>query len=72
MHEKDRAKPAFGGRLKVDDYYQRVNTIISTMRQAASSLSDIATVLNGAELTTPRGYQWDRMRLNGYIRNMNI
>jgi len=65
------ALPAFGGRLKTDEYYLQVNQIINVLR-GHSTLRVIAQHLNDQHFTTPSGRAWNRMRLSSYLKTNDL
>lgn len=65
------AVPAFGGRLKTDDYYSQVNSIVRVLR-GYSTLRTIADALNAQLFTTPSGREWNRDRLASYLKTNDI
>lgn len=60
-------RPAFGGKLKTDDYYTQVNAIIAVLRDH-STLRVIASHLTAQGFTTPTGLSWSRNRLATYLK----
>lgn len=71
MHVHTNAPPAFGGRLKADEYYVAINSIISVMRGVAT-LRSIADHLNHAGFTTPSSVPWTRTRLANYLNSSAV
>jgi hypothetical protein len=63
--------PGFGTKLCVDDYYTRVEAIISTLRPTASR-AVISQHLNRAGFVTPRGLPWDRQRLANFMHRTKV
>jgi len=64
-------RPAFGMPVCSDEYYQRVDAIIATLRETASR-SVIAAHLNRCGFSTPRGLPFDRQRLGNYLRRTKV
>lgn len=59
--------PQFGAKLKPAQYYTTVRDIYNTLRPVAS-LRVISQHLNAANLTTPTGLPFNRVRLANFIR----
>jgi hypothetical protein len=64
-------KPAFGGRLQPDSYYETVNGILRTLRPFAT-LKVMSDKLNSCGFTTPSGKIWDRQKVSTYLRKRAI
>lgn len=64
-------KPQFGGRRKGSYYYERINAIITPLRQVAT-LRLIAEQLNAKGYRTPTEQPWNRQRLANYLRSASI
>lgn len=64
-------KPAFGGRLRTDEFYIQVDAAIRQLRPLAT-LRDIAQKLNTLDFRTPRGHIWDRQKVATYLRRRSI
>jgi hypothetical protein len=61
------ASPAFGGKLKTDEYYIQVRDIIRVMH-GYSTLRRIALTLNEQGFTTPTGLPFTRDRLATFMK----
>jgi len=64
-------KPAFGGRLQPDSYYESINGILRTLKPYAT-LRIMADKLNSCGFTTPSGKIWDRQKVSTYMRKRAI
>jgi hypothetical protein len=62
------AVPSFGGRTRVQAFYEATNRVINTLRPLAT-LRTIAAALNQANFATPTGKAWTRERLATYLRS---
>lgn len=63
------AKPEFGAKKMLPEYYTTVNSIIAVLRPVAT-LRVMAEHLNNAGLSTPSGLPFDRQRLAAYLRSI--
>jgi hypothetical protein len=66
-----KARPSFGGRLNVNEYYDAVSSVISVLRPVAT-LRVIAAHLNAASFHTPSGKPWTKERVATYIHNTTV
>lgn len=64
-------RPQFGGKLRSDEYFSAVNTVIATLRNRAT-LRTICLHLNALNLTTPSGLEFNRARLANYLQQNEI
>ena len=62
---------AFGGKLQPDEFYSTVSTVVSTLRHRAT-LRTICLHLNGLNLKTASGLEWNRARLANFIQQNEI
>ncbi|MEM8514490.1 hypothetical protein RCH14_003840 [Massilia sp. MP_M2] len=60
--------PSFGGKLRTDDYYEKVSSIVRILK-GKSSLRIMAMHLNSQGFTTPRGMPFTRDRLVRFIKS---
>jgi hypothetical protein len=63
------AKPAFGAKKMLPEYYSAVNSILAVLRPVAT-LRVMAAHLNNAGYSTPSGLPFDRQRLAAYLRSI--
>lgn len=68
MSESITATPRFGGRVNVAAYYEAVAGIYNHMR-STKTLREICFQLNAAGYRTPRGLEFNKTRLTGFLRN---
>ena len=61
------AAPGFGSKLKNDEYYSQVQSIIAVLR-GRSTLRTIALALNEQGFTTPTGLPFTRDRLATFLK----
>lgn len=61
-------RPSFGGRLNNAEYYARVASVISVLRDTAS-LRVIAQHLARLGVLTPTGLTFNRERVRSFIRS---
>jgi len=64
----DVLSPSFGGKLRTDDYYEKVSSIVRILK-GKSSLRIMAMHLNSQGFTTPRGMPFTRDRLVRFIKS---
>ncbi len=62
------ARPQFGGKVNVPAFYTEVSAVINSMR-GKSTLRAICHMLNAMGHRTPRGLEWNKTRLTGFMRN---
>lgn len=67
----ENARPKFGGRLKTQDYYRDLNSVVRVLRDH-STLRVICDHLNAQLFTTPTGLRWTRDRLSAYLKANDI
>jgi hypothetical protein len=60
--------PSFGGKLRTDDYYEKVSSIVRILK-GKSSLRIMAMHLNSQGFTTPRGMPFTRDRLVRFMKS---
>ena len=70
MHATN-ARPAFGGKLKLPDYYVRTRAFIESLRPT-TTLRGIAGLLNKNGYRTPKDLPWDRQGVANFIRNSSV
>jgi hypothetical protein len=63
-----KARPAFGAKQNLPEYYTAVNSIISVLRETAT-LRTIAAHLNKQAFVTPTGKPWTRERVATYLQS---
>jgi hypothetical protein len=66
-----KARPSFGGRLNVSQYYEALSSCIQVLRPVAT-LRVIAAHLNAASFQTPSGKPWTKERVATYIHNNKL
>lgn len=66
MH--NRISPSFSGKLMNETWYRDISGMIRTLRPH-TSLSQIALHLQRMGFRTATGLDWDKSRVNGFIRN---
>jgi hypothetical protein len=64
-------RPAFGAKLKVDDYYTAVNQTIRNFRET-HTLRQISEALTAAGWRTPKNLPWTRERLATYLQTHEL
>lgn len=60
--------PSFGGRTRPERYYTLISAAIAELRPA-TSLREIAEILNRQGLRTPRDFEWTKTRVVAFIRD---
>jgi hypothetical protein len=60
--------PSFGGKLRTDDYYEKVSSIVRILK-GKSSLRIIAQHLDRQGFTTPTGLPFNRDRLVRFMKS---
>lgn len=70
MSEQFTAPPRFGGRVNVPAYYSAVLGVVEHMR-TTHTLREICHMLNASNYRTPRGLEFNKTRLTGFLRNAN-
>lgn len=68
MSEQLIAPPRFSGRVNVPAYYLAVSGIVEHMR-TTHTLREICHMLNASNYRTPRGLEFNKSRLTGFLRN---
>lgn len=66
-----KARPQFGGRQNVSQYYEALTSVIQVLRPTAT-LRVIAAHLNAAAFLTPTGKPWTKERVATFIHNNQL
>jgi hypothetical protein len=68
MNVHSKLYPSFGGRARPEAFYAYISAAIAELRPA-TSLREIAEILNSYGLRTARNLEWNKTRVVAFIRD---